>query len=516
MMALFERRLVELGCPAAQLRSNVRELAEHHEDLKHAALVEGLSEAAAEARADELLGEPVNLAGRISAVLRQSTWWGRHPVIAFCLLPLLAMPVMAILGLALDALAGWLYSLYFTADELSILANDGPEIARARMVGVATWCVMTLLTSALFFRLARRGTRGLNWALAACVVGSIANCCIGFRLNPHEFGVYCTFPPALRYPNWILLFAPLPAVAVAWRGKRRSLRRIPVPDGVAGGSPPTRKQLILPRTGFLTPSSVIATIAVGTIVMLGFQARSIVMKQAAHHRERSKKIWPAERAAVMQQLKARQTASDAPEATTIPLKRWLNAGLTDSLGGSADTNGNNLSELPRGVHIFGGVPFDVEGRAQLMGRKLLETNAAFPVRARNLEIARKCRRIHLLHGASGITPEMAGAEIARLVVHYADGSQARIPIVAGGNVLDWWGPIYETEAGENARNPSAAGSELAWAGGNPWIAQEKPEQALRLYKSTFENPRPGVEISAIDYVSTVTDAAPFLLGLTVE
>jgi hypothetical protein len=151
-----------------------------------------------------------------------------------------------------------------------------------------------------------------------------------------------------------------------------------------------------------------------------------------------------------------------------------------------------------------------------MGRKLLETNAAFPVCARNLEIARKCRRIHLLHGASGITPEMAGTEIARLVVHYADGSQVRIPIVAGGNAQDWWGPIYETEAGKNGRNPSAAGSELAWAGGNPWINQEKPEQSLRLYKSTFENPRPGVEISAIDYVSTVTIAAPFLVGLTVE
>lgn len=516
MIALFERRLVELGCPAAQLSSNVRELAEHHEDLKYAALDEGLSEAEAEARADELLGEPVNLAGQISAVLRQSSWWGRHPVIAFCLLPLLVMPLMAILGLALDALAGWLYSLHFAADELSILANDGAEIAWARMVGLGTWCAMALLTSALFFRLARHGARGLKWALAACVAGSIANCCIGFRLNPHEFGVYCSFPPTLHYPNWILLFAPLPAVAVAWWRKRRSLSGIPVPDGVAGGFPPTRKQLILPPTGFLTPSSVIATVAVGAIVVMGFEARSILMEHAARDRERTEKIWPAERAAVRQQLNARQAASDAPEATTIALKRWLNAALTDSLAGPADTNGNNLSELPRGVHIFGGIPFDVEGRVQLMGRKLLETSAAFPVRARNLEIARKCHRIHLLHGASGITPEMAGTEIARLVVHYADGSQARIAIVAGGNVLDWWGPIYETEAGENARNPSAAGSELAWTGGNPWIKQEKPEQSLRLYKSTFENPRPGVEISAIDYVSAVTGAAPFFVGLTVE
>src|SRR5271157_1428665 len=121
VIAMFERRLAELGCPAAKLSAKVLELGEHHEDLKQAALEEGLSEPEAEARADELLGEPVTLAGQISAVLRQSSWWGRHPVITFCLLPWLVMLLMALLGLSLDALAG---RLYFTDDELSILADD--------------------------------------------------------------------------------------------------------------------------------------------------------------------------------------------------------------------------------------------------------------------------------------------------------------------------------------------------------------------------------------------------------
>ncbi|HEX4645367.1 MAG TPA: hypothetical protein VH598_07135, partial [Verrucomicrobiae bacterium] len=307
--------------------------------------------------------------------------------------------------------------------------------------------------------------------------------------------------------------AIISGTAIAATGSGAGGTHGPTLAGLTGASP---SKLAIPRAPILTPTSVIAGIAVGALVIAGFQARPIVRQQIAQHNERTEKIWPAERAAVRQQLKAQQTASNVPRATTIPLKHWLNAALTDSLGGPGDTNGNNLGELPRGVHIFGGVPFDVEGRAQLMGRKLLDLNAAFPVRARNLEIARNCRRIHLLHGASGITPEMAGTEIARLIVHYADGSQARIPIVAGGNLRDWWGPIYETEAGENARNPSAAGSELAWTGGNPWIEQEKPEESLRLYKSTFENPKPGVKIRAIDYVSTVTEAAPFLVGLTVE
>jgi hypothetical protein len=198
------------------------------------------------------------------------------------------------------------------------------------------------------------------------------------------------------------------------------------------------------------------------------------------------------------------------------LKPWLNAALADSLAGRADANSNSLCELPRGIHIYGGVPFDVEGRLQLAGRKLLETTTAFPPGARNIEVARKCGRIHLLHGASGIAPEMIGTNVARLVVHYADGSRAQIAIVAGTHVQDWWGPIYKTEANRRIRDLSAPDSGLAWTGGNPSIKKQQPEWSLRLYKSTFDNPRPGVEITALDYVSTLTDAAPFLVGLTLE
>src|SRR5436189_4610752 len=83
----FKRRLIELGLPMDRIRRNIQELADHHEDLKRDALEEGLSEAAAEARATERLGEPVALAERVAAVLRNSSWCGRHPVFSFCILP---------------------------------------------------------------------------------------------------------------------------------------------------------------------------------------------------------------------------------------------------------------------------------------------------------------------------------------------------------------------------------------------------------------------------------------------
>ena len=39
----LRRRLVELGCPMAQVRRLSREVADHRDDLKQAAVSEGLS-----------------------------------------------------------------------------------------------------------------------------------------------------------------------------------------------------------------------------------------------------------------------------------------------------------------------------------------------------------------------------------------------------------------------------------------------------------------------------------------
>jgi hypothetical protein len=131
-------------------------------------------------------------------------------------------------------------------------------------------------------------------------------------------------------------------------------------------------------------------------------------------------------------------------------------------------------------------------------------------------VGRPCERIFLLHGASGIKPEMAGRDVARLVVHYGDGSRATLPIAAGRDVLDWRGPIYQTDAGREGARPSCVGTELAWVGSNPDLARVAPEDSLRVYRTVFRNPHPEREIATVDYVSTGTEAAPFLLGLTVE
>src|SRR5207253_9519611 len=61
-----------------------------------------------------------------------------------------------------------------------------------------------------------------------------------------------------------------------------------------------------------------------------------------------------------------------------------------------------------------------------------------------------------------------------------------------------------------------AGTEQAWSGSNGYLKRIGAFKTVRLYKSTFENPKPGQPIVSLDYISNDTAAAPFLVGLTVE
>ena len=55
---------------------------------------------------------------------------------------------------------------------------------------------------------------------------------------------------------------------------------------------------------------------------------------------------------------------------------------------------------------------------------------------------------------------------------------------------------------------------LAWQWKEP--ARVEIYKYHRLFMATFENPRPEVEVTHIEYVSGDTVAAPFLVGMTVE
>ena len=58
------------------------------------------------------------------------------------------------------------------------------------------------------------------------------------------------------------------------------------------------------------------------------------------------------------------------------------------------------------------------------------------------------------------------------------------------------------------------GTAMAWTGHNAAVRAEGA--SLRLYRTTWANPRPEVQLREIRYESARTTAAPFVLGLTVE
>jgi hypothetical protein len=55
---------------------------------------------------------------------------------------------------------------------------------------------------------------------------------------------------------------------------------------------------------------------------------------------------------------------------------------------------------------------------------------------------------------------------------------------------------------------------IAWIGDTPRAAESGAR--VRLYLTTYTNPRPKLEVSHLDFVSKVVQAAPFLVAMTVE
>jgi hypothetical protein len=214
----FKRRLIELGCPMGRIRRNIQELADHHEDLKHDAMEEGFSEAAAEAHATERLGEPVALAERVAAVLRNSSWCGRHPVLSFCILPPLGILIIAALGLLLETVMA---RLYFSAEELNILANDERGMEFLRAILKLTYYGAVALTSILFCRLAWRSARGLRWALMACTFCLLHSYFFSLKIAPHMFTMGYTFPSRVQDVVATLIPLVVAVAAYAWQWRTR-------------------------------------------------------------------------------------------------------------------------------------------------------------------------------------------------------------------------------------------------------------------------------------------------------
>jgi len=221
---------------------------------------------------------------------------------------------------------------------------------------------------------------------------------------------------------------------------------------------------------------------------------------------------------------ARKTSAVAPPAKTPDLSKIpardpkADARLVDLSGKyngalneqwHPDANGlpagdNHLAALPRGVQKLAGVDFDVRGVIQLTGTQAEAAGGAFPEAQTGIKVARKCKRLHMLQATGWRTED--GTIVGKYVLHYAGGAEATLNIVYGVDERDWWSSSEEPKEAKSAT--------IAWSGSN--AATEAAGSSLRLFKRTYDNPYPDRVIESLDFISSQSESAPFLVAVTVE
>lgn len=204
-------------------------------------------------------------------------------------------------------------------------------------------------------------------------------------------------------------------------------------------------------------------------------------------------------------------------STTLDLQPKANQPLSETFM-PGDYPNDNLAELPKGEQHFGGVEF-------LVGPKMIQLAGKFvpgaPKQVEGIAVGRLVNKLELLHGArwgafGGPANPLGhwvpdGTPIAYYKVTYADGDAEAIPVVYGQDVRDWWS-VWDHD------KPTTR-SQVVWRGTNAHVQSRQDIQGktpLRLYLSTWENPRPKVPVTSISLVSLEQVPALFCVAITAE
>jgi hypothetical protein len=197
----------------------------------------------------------------------------------------------------------------------------------------------------------------------------------------------------------------------------------------------------------------------------------------------------------------------------VRLDGWLHPTVNDSAGDFT------LSAFPAGQVTVLGTPFDARGviltrRAEPLGRRLQGLWECCPVRVDGIRVQRRVGQLRVLQATcrgeevnfwgEDVEP---GTAVGSYIWHFADGTTHEEPILYDRDLRDWWMPGDE-------RPVDLERGRVAWIGDTPRAAGVGAR--VRLYLTTYANPYPGLEVSHIDFVSKMTQAAPFLVAITVE
>ena len=185
--------------------------------------------------------------------------------------------------------------------------------------------------------------------------------------------------------------------------------------------------------------------------------------------------------------------------------------LTDNFG--SDGRPGNFLTVPTGEQTFAGTKFKIGDGVIQLGSTVLKDK---PEKVEGIQVDKKASKLHILHATGyGGGPNVPGSPwhvaddtlIGEFKINYEDKSAEHIQIVFGQDVRDWW---FREDEKETSR------SKVAWKGDNELA--KKYECRLRLYLTTWDNPKPDLKIVSIDYIGRKEDtvAAPFCVAISLE
>ncbi len=167
---------------------------------------------------------------------------------------------------------------------------------------------------------------------------------------------------------------------------------------------------------------------------------------------------------------------------------------------------NNWGTLPAGSVVLGGIPFDIRGVIHLSGQNLeSRIPNRVPTTVTNIPVGMKCQRIHFVGATQWGDPP--GTVVCRYRMHYVDGTSEVFPVEFEWDVQSWW-LRREDNPGDLRRAKRVGHGSNARLDSNRWT--------LALYLQTWNNPKPNVEVRAIDLESSMLNSSPFVAGITVE
>jgi hypothetical protein len=187
------------------------------------------------------------------------------------------------------------------------------------------------------------------------------------------------------------------------------------------------------------------------------------------------------------------------DARLLDLSTYCNASLLHL--SQINQSGKLLAPYPEGVRQIGGVDFDVRAIVHLAARQF---PIPFREKIENIPVNRKCASLHFLHGASSMAGN--GSKIASFVVHFRDGGSAEVPIIYGRDVKTRWFDQKQKSELEAPKPAWISSPDKVGTGG----------KSLRLYVNSWRKQDGDSDVTTIDFISHMTESAPFLLAITAE